>query len=1019
MKKLVHFLLVLLTACVFLGTARVSAQATGLPFAEDFEGYEDHEDFLATSGWTTIDHDGDGHNWFLHYDSTDDQNVMVSRSWESDEGALTPENYLVTPLLALPVPENGWQVVLSFHVAAASSNYYEEHYKVVVSATGNEAADFDDDHIVHEETLTTGEGGWNYAERTIDLARYAGQEVYIAFVHYNSTNQDRLLINNVAVEVKMPPGLGLPFADDFEGYEDHEDFLATSGWTTIDHDGDGHNWFLHYDSADDQNIMVSRSWESDEGALTPENYLVTPRLRLPALEAGSTIVLSYDVAASGSTFFEEHYKVVVSAAGNEAGNFEDEHIVFEETLTESEGGWNYAKREVVLTDYSGQDIFIAFVHYDCTDQGRLLINNVAVEMIEAEDHDLPFAENFEAYENTADFLENSGWTTIDADGDGENWYLEVGDEMKVMASASWDWEPLEPENWLITPQIRLPEIIGEGYLLLAYDIAATGNNFYEERYKIVVSTTGNQLGDFDDNHIVFEETLTEAERGRRWARRHIDLNAYAGEAVYLAFVHYNTTDQDRLVLNNVDLAFVNSATVYPSVLSFNPIVPEDVSTNITWFGATEVVGVHRGELQLEEGTDYFVEAIDDDSSELTLMAGYFAGEEEGDVVFDIVFDAGSNVPLTVSVGASPEAAIIEEDLVDFDPQEPGDVAVEIVWNSATEVVSVSLGGEALDLDHYEVDEDLLTIFAAYFDDKDPGYLILEVGFDLGADASFIVRVFDHSILELPFEESFTGLEALGPATPEGWLPNGWRAIDANQDGYNWYYVPIVSDGEGVYGRMQSRSAVQDETGQWQELTPDNWLITPEIQLDPITAEGQEIELTFRVASGASTPSYRQEHYSVMISYTGLDTDDFVEIFSETISQDHPQNELLEREVELSFYEGQTVHIAFRHHNVADMDRLLLSHVTIEMHGVDDTGIRDTDLVNLLVYPNPAREQLSVQSDFPIQEISLWGILGNVVYRNNPNADQHIIQLGSLPEGNYILRAVTGQGTVVRRIQVLR
>ena len=223
----------------------------------------------------------------------------------------------------------------------------------------------------------------------------------------------------------------LPFSEDFESYTDSLDFWTNSGWTVIDADGDGENWYRHYDSVDDMHVMASNSW--DDGALTPDNYLVTPQLTLPALEEGANIILQYDIAAGGGSFYDEKYKVVVSVAGNEEADFDAGTILFEEILTELESDWAFVKRSIDLSAFAGSDVYIAFVHFDSTDQDRLLLNNVSVEVVE---HDLPFAENFNSYTDTQDFLTTSGWTTIDADGDDNNWFLEQIGGTNVMGSES-------------------------------------------------------------------------------------------------------------------------------------------------------------------------------------------------------------------------------------------------------------------------------------------------------------------------------------------------------------------------------------------------------------------------------------------------------------------------------------------------------------------------------------------------------------------------------------------------------
>jgi len=127
--------------------------------------------------------------------------------------------------------------------------------------------------------------------------------------------------------------------------------------------------------------------------------------------------------------------------------------------------------------------------------------------------------------------------------------------------------------------------------------------------------------------------------------------------------------------------------------------------------------------------------------------------------------------------------------------------------------------------------------------------------------------------------------------------------------------------------------------------------------------------------------------------------------------------LQQRKVELTFYEGQQVYIAFRHHDVTDMDRLLFSDVEVVMHG--GTFVNDPEQPLLKVYPNPARTSVQVASGSLIREVSLFNLLGNEVYRQAVGDFRHQLNLGGLPEGIYLLRAVTETGTETHRIQVVR
>ncbi len=48
-------------------------------------------------------------------------------------------------------------------------------------------------------------------------------------------------------------------------------------------------------------------------------------------------------------------------------------------MTNQESNWNFSEREVDISEFMGQNIYIAFVHYDCSDEDRLAINYISVD----------------------------------------------------------------------------------------------------------------------------------------------------------------------------------------------------------------------------------------------------------------------------------------------------------------------------------------------------------------------------------------------------------------------------------------------------------------------------------------------------------------------------------------------------------------------------------------------------------------------------------------------------------------
>ncbi len=145
----------------------------------------------------------------------------------------------------------------------------------------------------------------------------------------------------------------------------------------------------------------------------------------------------------------------------------------------------------------------------------------------------------------------------------------------------------------------------------------------------------------------------------------------------------------------------------------------------------------------------------------------------------------------------------------------------------------------------------------------------------------------------------------------GALPSGWTAIDSDGDGFNWDATLWQNPHSG--NRCIVSSSYDLQMG---PLLPDNWLITPAILLTG------NATLSFYISG--DDPTYNQENYSVYISTTGTDISDFTTLLKTGVTNGHYELQ----EVDLSAFTGQTVHIAFRHHDVTDMYYLKLDDVTI-------------------------------------------------------------------------------------------
>ena len=141
---------------------------------------------------------------------------------------------------------------------------------------------------------------------------------------------------------------------------------AAEGWTWEDHDGDGNNWAWMYDAGltvfEGLGMMNSQSYINYVGALTPDNWLITP-----AFVGGGE--LTFYMAGQDPAYAAEPIGVYVSMDGG--ATWGDELAYFVAT-------GDYVQQHVDLSDYAGVTIQVAFRHYDVTDQFSVNIDQVEV-----------------------------------------------------------------------------------------------------------------------------------------------------------------------------------------------------------------------------------------------------------------------------------------------------------------------------------------------------------------------------------------------------------------------------------------------------------------------------------------------------------------------------------------------------------------------------------------------------------------------------------------------------------------
>ena len=162
------------------------------------------------------------------------------------------------------------------------------------------------------------------------------------------------------------------------------------------------------------------------------------------------------------------------------------------------------------------------------------------------------------------------WQNIDNDGDSFSWIIvdTANDKMAPhtglysVSSASFDnpsTTVLHPDNWLITDSILIPQVIVNGQVApvtLSWWDAAQDPNYPSDHYEIYISTTGNTVAHFT-TPAVFTKTLSTSS----WTNETVDLTAYAGQKIYIAFVHNKCSDEFMMKIDDIEIYYIDDPTI--------------------------------------------------------------------------------------------------------------------------------------------------------------------------------------------------------------------------------------------------------------------------------------------------------------------------------------------------------------------------------------------------------------------------------------------------------------------------
>ena len=284
------------------------------------------------------------------------------------------------------------------------------------------------------------------------------------------------------------------------------------------------------------------------------------------------------------------------------------------------------------------------------------------------------------------------WSTVNGSADGQPWNVQASFDNGAVTphtgsymAASWSWNnaAYHADAWLISPKFVLPATLPAGEELTLSWWERT-NSSYPDSYSVVLSTTTNDTAAFTTVLRPYDE----AEGS--WTLQSVDLTAYAGQSIYIAF-HHMDYDENYLLIDDIELS-LNAPVVPADTLTITFAVNDAtmgtttpapgtytyVSGDTISFTATANSGYHfdywllttMGETDTFSVSSYFFEADDllvDGIDNLVMQAVFSAGTPDSIAVTYAVNDAtmGTTNPAPgvhyyyvndmVSVTATPNA----------------------------------------------------------------------------------------------------------------------------------------------------------------------------------------------------------------------------------------------------------------------------------------------------------------------------------------------------------------------------
>lgn len=160
------------------------------------------------------------------------------------------------------------------------------------------------------------------------------------------------------------------------------------------------------------------------------------------------------------------------------------------------------------------------------------------------------------------------WSTVNGSSDGMPWFTTNSSSSLVAhsgnamaASVSYYNSAMHANAWLISPKFVLPTINAGDSLNFGW-WHKVSSYYPTELYDVMISTTTNDTAAFTTTLLAVNPDSTDD-----WVNNVVNLNAYAGQSVYIAFHHHDSYDQNYLLIDDITLSVGAAPVPVPDTLT--------------------------------------------------------------------------------------------------------------------------------------------------------------------------------------------------------------------------------------------------------------------------------------------------------------------------------------------------------------------------------------------------------------------------------------------------------------------